>query len=374
MHTARLEFPAPTGQTATQPPRLADWLDACGNYLPEYDQHMSNHLPMALQAMYELGATPAALERFAQVYAQRLTPRRVGAPLTAAELSPTALGDPAAFTPWHATMHRELNERGRDALLRRWVPRLMPGVGGSAFHGLIRVGHALAAGHDGELVMGLATWASTYAAMLPQAKQGPVDLPQHAKPLDWPRWRDAIMALSSSPPIDGFGITNRMTQWSGVPGFAEVAPALDLRGLGTAQLARAAAALYAHTGNFTVMHMLTASLALHRVMPWAGNPKLALRWFSIALAAAMRAARLQSTDWDGAARVLADAAQGDRPEPALPAWPALARQAVASMNDHAAKMLWACWQWHDITGDAVFHCAGAKAMQVQAADVPAPTR
>ena len=57
---------------ATAAATLKRWLDAGAGHDAEYAGELSNHLPMALCALYRLGADAARLQAFAQAYAQRL--------------------------------------------------------------------------------------------------------------------------------------------------------------------------------------------------------------------------------------------------------------------------------------------------------------
>jgi hypothetical protein len=93
------------------------------------------------------------------------------------------------------------------------------------------------------------------------------------------------------------------------------------------QLSRLAARAYAGSGNFTVLHMLTASHALRLLLPFVddADAETALRWFWQAWATALVAACVQPRP----------------PVPLLP-WPEIVRRALAEADVHVIKLVDAC--------------------------------
>jgi hypothetical protein len=80
-----------------------------------------------------------------------------------------SLAQPELYPAWRALFLDELESDDWKLVLRRWVPRLAPGLPGVATHGLIRTAHgarSLAkrdnAVRRGELATGLAYWAINY--------------------------------------------------------------------------------------------------------------------------------------------------------------------------------------------------------------------
>lgn len=299
-------------------------------HAPEYDRGLSNHLPMVLHALQQLGAAPARLADYAASYATRLEAR--GRPLAPALLPgwPALCGQMHAFEPLAAHFAAALAQQGREATLAQALPRLMPGVGAGAFHGLIRTAHALEAGHDGELAAGLAYWAAAWL---------PLRDPQAAWPamaLALPDWLAAVQAVAIAGPLPQPRITLRLQAVAATPGFDAAASALMVDPATLRALAGHAAALYAATGNFTVLHAVTACRALAVLMPRLPEPALrtqAMREFALALGAALHAARLTRFD------------PADHPPPPAPLdWPALHTAAIAASDDHTAKLVHACGQ------------------------------
>jgi len=135
---------------------------------PEFDGWLSNHGPMAAEAMVRHGHA-GQVHRWLDGYMARLEefPLRSG-PIGAGWQD--ALGDPRRIADWTVYFVHEVTERPWRQVLETWWPRLLPGVAAAATHGVIRVGHAVRAlAQDGEddehlteLAHGLAYWAARW--------------------------------------------------------------------------------------------------------------------------------------------------------------------------------------------------------------------
>lgn len=333
-------------------------LDACAAHSPEYGNGLGDHLPMLLHAMHALGASPARRAEYAPRYAQRLELRQIAAlPATSwRELR----GNIDAFDTLEQQFSARIVVEGRDAVLRDLLPALMPGVGASAFHGVIRCGHAIAAQHDGELARGLAYWAAAWLKLLPYDEADALPEPT----LDLATWlahaHDLVTTVDSEQPR----IVLRMKAWAAAPQFEALAVALRTDNSTLDTVARFAATLYAQTGNFTVMHMVTSVHALLVLRPWLEDPALAARWFGVSLFGALRAARLTSEQIADALHAIGDSKSTDGMS--LRPWEELAAEAIASDDDHAAKIVYSARALFEMFGDKVFHAAAMRGVQVQA--------
>lgn len=353
--------PAPPPQPARTPsplphPTPADldpWLDRCAGLSPETGAALSDHLPMALHALHALGAPPDRLAAIFARQAPRVPLRGLPAlPIRPAGSWPAHAGQLALFEPLHATFDAWARRDGPAALLASVLPRLLPGVAAVAFHGLIRTGHGVAAGHAGEVVTGLAYWAARSLPLLDAATLAAV--PQQ---LALPDWLAAVQALPAPTPAPQGLIADRMRGWATSPGFAAVAPALAIDDRTLPALARHAAALYAGSGNFTVLHAVTACHALTVLQPWLPAAPRAWQPVAVALAAGLRASGLAAIDRPAPAT----------PDPALP-WPLLRHRAIGSDDAHVIKLVQACHALHLRSGDPVFQAAASRAV---AGDAPA---
>ncbi|MGC4764913.1 questin oxidase family protein [Micromonospora sp. DT46] len=109
---------------------------------PEYKGWLSNHGPMAVEALVRHGHD-GVVHRWLDAYLGRLDELPRG--LRPIEDWREALGDPKRAGDWLAHFDRELRERPWREVLGTWWPRLLPGIAAGATHGVIRVGHAVRA-------------------------------------------------------------------------------------------------------------------------------------------------------------------------------------------------------------------------------------
>ncbi|MDR7333162.1 questin oxidase family protein [Roseateles asaccharophilus] len=327
-------------KTATPAPatlaQLHHLLDAGQALSATFRGQLSNHLPMAQQALLELGASAQRLQAWTEHYETFLEPRGCAQP---ARIDPARdLGRPGSDAAWREHFAGRIDALGAAEALREALALLVPGAGAIAFHGLIRTGHAVLAGHDGELAAGLAHWAAHFMP-LPTVEDGPL--------LEMAYWVQALQALPRPGGLPGGLITGQMQAWGQSPAFAAVAGRLRLGPDTLRDIALLAARTYAATGNFTVLHLLTASHAMSVLEPWWPAPELA-RGFSVAAAAGLLAS--------GAAPSLALHSQPSRP------WPALISAACEQDDAHVIKLTHAAWRLGRRWPDAAWRAAVERAI------------
>src|ERR1700756_835975 len=147
---------------------------------PEFRGVLSNHGPMAAEALVRLGRADA-VEHWLDGYLKRLDAApRPGDRITDATWR-DALGKLNRVADWEVYLRAQLAQEPWQDVLARWWPRLLPGVAAAATHGVIRASHAArsldAAGEArqterrDELARALAYWAASY-----------IELPGTARP------------------------------------------------------------------------------------------------------------------------------------------------------------------------------------------------
>ncbi|MFI1657876.1 questin oxidase family protein [Streptomyces sp. NPDC020472] len=246
---------------------------------PERGGRLTNHAPMAVEALVRHGQAPA-VHRWLDHYApklEELPPAHL--PVTAGGWR-EALGDPARSTDWTRFFARELADRPWRSVLAEWWPRLLPGIAGGATHPVIRTGHAvrtLLGGEEteprrAELAHALGYWAARHQPLPPLA-------PLAAAP-------SAAAALDAVPPVpeqEG-GIRARLAQLTAFPVWGE-APDPDTARELLVELVTAATHRYASHGHgepIMLVHAATAPNAVLRALPvlprelWA--PSVAAAW------------------------------------------------------------------------------------------------
>ena len=298
-------------------------LDRSLRFDAEYGERLSNHLPMLLVALHRLGATEVQLAKASTRYSTRLHAMPPLQAWAAGDAWRVPLGDPAAWPRYRDLFTTWLQEEGAGQTLRQVLPALLPGCGAAAFHGLIRTAYAVDAAHRAELAHALAYWSSRW--------------------LDLRAPSDVIAGIAADPApllvraanVPGVGasrspyIVERMHHAAWQRGFdAAVAP-LRLDEQTLPRLARHAARLYARSGNFTVLHLVTSAWALRVLMPFVDEPSLALAayWRAYAAGVASVAERLST-------------ARAPAPLP----WQQIVQAALASDDEHLVKLVHVCQQ------------------------------
>ncbi len=164
---------------------------------PEFDGWLSNHAPMAADALARIGRGER-VDGWLDGYLPRLE-ERPGRRWPINEVDwRDALGEPVRLGDWIGWFSDRLREQPWRDVLTEWWPRLLPGGIASATHPLIRTGHVVRAlGEEDttarreELAHALGYWAARWQP-----------LPGGTRPAGQ---RTALAALDAVPAIGGDG-------------------------------------------------------------------------------------------------------------------------------------------------------------------------
>jgi hypothetical protein len=327
-----------SASSAADSATLRRWLDTVQG--AEYAGGLSNHLPMALLALHRLGADEARLQAFAERYAARLQPAVAPVAWPAGEAWTPRLGELAAEPAYRGLFMQWLALEDPNDVLRQVLPRLMQGCGGAAFHGLIRTAHAVQLAHPRELADALAYWACRWLPLGTDIGGAGAQA----------RVADPAAALRRVPvprtAPAGKLIFQRMQALAAQPGFGPAVACLHVTEDTLQKLARGAAQLYAASGNFSVLHLLTSAHALQVLMPWLDEePEAAVRAYWRAFAAAWAASGAH-----------------DRGRPRLQSWPQILAQALASDDEHVVKLVDSCRELEGAYGRGPWRLAASRAV------------
>ena len=228
-------------------------------------------------------------------------------------------------------------------MLGQVLPVLAGGCGAAAFHAMIRTSYALQVGHAGELADGLAYWACRFLPLVSPGPANPASRPVNDAEVVLKALRRAALGPQPSESL----IFQRMNEVARHPEFGRQVARLCLDE-GTLQaLARHAAELYAASGDFTVLHLVTSAHAAHVLEPFCDD-RVAFRMHY----------------W----RAYADAHRASAAEPseaAPEAWPGerLAAAALACDDDHHFKLVDSCREHEKAWGDGPWRAAATRALQ-----------
>jgi len=319
---------------------------------PEYGGGFSNHLPMALTALQEIGAGDARMVDFMTAYVRRFAaaPAR-DVPRIVPDWT-KLLGRAEAFQALRCTFAAALNVNGRDLVLRDALVLLIKGVGASAFHGAIRVAYAIEADHLGELAAALAYWASSWTALSPpQAVEPDLDnVADWLKEIDLQLHRRESELCSRPASIDA-----RMQDAARSAAYSLTAGRLRVIGRNTgvllSELALVGATRYAATLDFTILHIATAARAVRVLLPWLPKQTGTLDpvWHAVA-----------------AASISAETVVNSSPPTAtgeFAHWDEILAVARASYDAHVIKLVHAMAAQHAAAPDPAWRLAAAAAIE-----------
>lgn len=298
---------------------LHNLLDEGAAFDPVYGHDLANHLPMALVALDRLGAGGERLEAYASTYAKRrrLRPARAAARWPAGDAWTSRLGRPDAWAMYRDLFTQWLEHEPVGSVLSQTLPALMPGCAAAAFHGVIRTAYGVQAEHDGEVAEGLAYWAATHQRL------GAWQLDLAADTNDPVELLRELNAVDSTAGL----IVARMVDASRDGNVNAVAARLVVDDDTPQRLARAAAFAYAHSGNFTALHLVTGCHAMRVIAQAAPDIDAidAWRWF-----------------WQAYAHGVVAAALEPSPAPEPWPWPRIVNAAIADEDEHVIKLVDSC--------------------------------
>ena len=341
---------------------------------PEFGGGLSNHGPMAAEALVRLGRADA-VPQWLDAYLPRLDDAPSASDRITDATWPQALGSLNRVADWEAYFRAQFAEERWEDVFARWWPRLLPGVAAAATHGVIRTSHAArslalaeAAGtrddaeRRGELARGLAYWAASYLE-LPGAGLPGTEPPGTGPAAGRLELTAAIRALPVLPePPAGNTISGRLkTGLAREPGFgsavAALRPPADPRAA-LRDLAREFAGIFLVYGSdrpIVFLHAVTAPVAAYSVLPLLpdelARPTRDALW------------RVAAALYSVHAGVVAP-----RPLPATdpPAPADLTDRAVAAGDEHAIKLTEACLRLHAETQDPLLLHAAARVSELLA--------
>ncbi|MGR2680643.1 questin oxidase family protein [Chromobacterium haemolyticum] len=305
----------------------------------------TNHCPMALTALAEMGAEPHQLRAFFDFWeSERAEP----AEATRYDIGwgrwDTAVGRLDAFPALLRVMEERVAACGVEETVREVLGSLPFSPGGGAFHPLIRLAFALRADHDGEAAAGLAYYLSSYLCL-------PAGLNANAPVASV---EDGLASLSRA--MGGWNsaddwIHERFDAVLADPRFAAALPGAPKTANWLDALARMALRVYWQTDNFTALHMVTATLALRDVLEHLpGLPAEAWR------------PALWQTFCVAYVSIGAPALEAEELPEAQPAWPLLLQRVLNVRNEHVIKLVYACQREFQRSGDVFYHAAAARAL------------
>jgi hypothetical protein len=298
----------------------------------------TNHCPMALIALSEMGASDARLEQFFAHWEQHFAlPAATDVPPVARENWLNELGGDnfaglqRCFIDWMDEMGG--GQAGVDQVLQAVLRQIPFAPASGAFHALIRLAYGLASAHVPEIAAGLAYLVVGNLAI--------PALPDHTPSVDRPEQALAMLSQAMAESrYPGPSIVGRLRAVVADARFAASLRQVAMDSDFLAQLARIAIAAYWQTRDFTVLHMVTGVHAARLL--FARLPQPLVQQLLPELWLALCAAYVSV----GAPALINYQSLVDQLDQTNLAedWPAVLALAVNSNNDHLIKMTYSCHQ------------------------------
>lgn len=330
--------------------RLRPLIAEVGQHSGEFPDFLANHLPMVLEAIGRLGATPERLDAYAAHYTVA----------HAVPMPPPALA-PLTDATWRLVLgHREretdlrdyfadvVSRIGGSEAIRLHLPALFPGVAASATHGLMRLAYAVLRRDETEIGIALGYWAATYLAFPPPSDPG---LPTVLDPVE------LMLSMRSEPSFRDITVSSTLLwKWiesmGQIPAFQQrlgrLSPTNDL----LIRIRQASLALYAGTMSFEALHALTGSHWLRLVGPHLDEPQiLAVHFWEVVLSLYTKIGMPDLPD--------AGVLDGWRALP-VPPDEAITAAAIASDDEHDHSLVFSALEEFRHTGDALYRLVAAR--------------
>ena len=340
---------------------LDEALEILEQYGPEYHGGMTNHAPMATEALCAMGRADAVLP-WLDVYRKELLARPTPRERIAEAEWRALLGKEARVADWMAFFGNEFEERGWREVLGIWVPRFAPGIVAAATHGAIRTGHAVRGITQSdtpqrrrELAEALGYWASTYQT-LPERDGASASsglLPSQAI---------ARVAIVPEKERGQFrAISEALTQLQTFAPFVDCANLVSTSGDPDAflsDLSAAFARVYLTNsksvlGSIVFVHSITGPSALRPMLPYlpAEAVSVALRYAWQAAAGLLSVYAISAPATEGSQTAQLDADD-------------LVNRAIESGDEHAIKFAEVCLREYALNPRAEYLAASRHASEV----------
>ena len=338
----------------------------------------TNHCPMALCALADMGASAARLQDFFDYWAQRYALH--AAPVTDVIESADwrqAYGRKDAFNPLQRCFANWIASDGYAEVIPAVFPCLVAAPASVAFHALIRLGHALAVNNDDEIAAGLAAFVSNPRVLAPGRGPNPNAAKASAAPVSPNSVAEELRLLQHACAriqSSGDWIDDRLAHVAQHSDFIEAFRPITASPERIDEIAEAAIQLFWRTEHFTALHMVTALHAARRVctrLPIAEAATLTAElWRAFCAAYVGVLATSDNADWP---LQPASAQQSTACD-----WQPLLQAAVASNDDHVIKLVATCWhEWQRVrvpqtpqapaTSARLYYLAAARACGINTA-------
>lgn len=287
------------------------------DYAITYSKNSFNHFPMSIASLEAFGASEQQLNSFSRYYLQRL-------------VHPRGSNEQTEINK-HATCYlTQLNKLGIARTLQEELPKLIGGIGAGNFYALNRLGHAVTQQNISDIAWSLALWKVMYMEL---GELGETTLKRPTSLLRRLAKTIGHIRFSADDTPD------RMMSIPSLIDYQQVSHQPYLIDLNI--VASAAATIYKMSGDFIMLHSVTACWALGQLIDYLPDQELALRYLWQAIVVAYISAGSPVMN------------NVDKVE--LIPWPVIINFCCNSHNEHLIELCHACYQLHERLQLDTFH-------------------
>ncbi|WLI91633.1 questin oxidase family protein [Massilia sp. R2A-15] len=300
----------------------------------------TNHCPMALCALADMGASDERLREFFGMWRDRYA---IAAPEATQRIEradwQTWLENPDAFRALSDCFAEWIGADGIDAVVRAVLGAQPFAPATGAFHAIIRLVYALEAGHAGEAAASLSAYVSGYLT---------VDIASMASASSVDAALECLSQAMQGKSYAGPSITARLRNVAQDPEFSAALTAPPSSAL-LDEMARAAIEIYWQTSDFTALHLVTGMAAARSIGGLLPADAVEKTWAAFCAAyVSFGAPPLQAPrDIDGSG-----------------SWEEFAAAAIRSDNDHVIKLVHVCRREAERTGSPLYGAAATRSLRL----------
>ncbi len=315
-------------------------------YSCHYSNGLSNHLPMALFSLEQIGASEEQINYFHNFYVKKLEPIQA-TDENISDLS-VCFGKPEYFHSMTKYFQNQTQKNDLFSILNKYIPKLAKGVSGAAFHPLIRLAFAIEMNNRNEISHSLASWVISYQELEGDAlSNSSLTLGESLKSLQ-------SSFRGSHHNIEGYGVFRRMLSISQKKEFASFLNSFDINDLKLDKMANILIKMYlASKDNFTALHTVTSCHALRTISGYLNteNKNVLFKYYWQAIGAAYIDSGLNDIN---------DITEFD----VLPNWSDIKDIACSSKNNHVIKFVYTCKEEFKNYSDNLYQLAAAKKVRL----------
>ena len=330
---------------------IIDYINEFKVFRSDFQNENTNHLPMALFAMFKLGATKKELELFAEKYFDRQEFVKVTAP----KLSITKenwehnLGERDMYESYQEFYRKEVEVMGIEKCISHYFNLLSTGIASEAFHCFIKLAYAVESMNIEEIINAL----SYLSATIFSTPSNSFSIIKEVKRTD-----EIIFNLENSmffktKTFKGDNISHKIKEVFQDESFLEfvIIPDFSIEN-NMSYLKNSVLKLHLLKCNFTSLHLVTSLHALRILEKYSNNIVKLYQDYWVATLASI----VTINDTKKAEKTALLCYSTDD-------WQTIHERAISTMDDHVIKLVYSCHEEYKTTGNYLYQIVASKSLK-----------